>query len=70
MDKITVGHVINNPHFMFVGDFEITTTKGDDVITLYDSRVNDADIPFDILNEYITYMCVNEEFGRLRIEVR
>jgi len=68
--KITVGHILNNPNFMFIGDFEITTPNGDDVKTLYDSRKDKADIPFDIINEPVTYMCVNEELGRLRIEIR
>lgn len=69
---ITVGHVIDNPTFMFDGWFEITTTDDDGTVhTLYDSYEDlPKDIPADLLIEPITYMVVNREKGRLRIEVR
>ena len=70
---ITVGHVIDNPTFSFDGDFEITTTDDDGTVhTLYDSQSADfwSDIPAELLIEPITYMVVNAEKSRLRIEVR
>ena len=70
--SITVGHVIDNPTFMFDGWFEITTTDDDGTVhTLYDS-FDDAgkDVPYELLIETITYMVVNKGIGRLRIEVR
>ena len=69
---ITVGHVIDNPTFMFDGWFEITTTDDDGTVhTLYDSYEDlPKDIPADLLIEPITYMVVNKEKGRLRLEVR
>ena len=69
---ITVGHVIDNPTFMFDGWFEITTTDDDgEVKVLYDSYDEiDKEIPAELLIEPITYMVVNKEKGRLRLEVR
>lgn len=69
---ITVGHVIDNPTFMFDGWFEITTTDDEgDVKVLYDSYDEmDKEIPAELLIEPITYMVVNKEKGRLRLEVR
>lgn len=69
---ITVGHVIDNPTFMFDGWFEITTTDDDGTVyTLYDSYDHMyKEIPAELLIEPITYMIVNKEKGRLRIEVR
>ena len=69
---ITVGHVIDNPTFMFDGWFEITTTDDEgEVKVLYDSYDEiDKEIPAELLIEPITYMVVNKEKGRLRLEVR
>ena len=69
---ITVGHVIDNPTFMFDGWFEITTTDDEgEVKVLYDSYDDmDKEIPAELLIEPITYMVVNKEKGRLRLEVR
>ena len=69
---ITVGHVIDNPTFMFEGWFEITTTDDDGTVhVLYDSCDNFVkEIPAELLVEPITYMIVNKEKGRLRLEVR
>ena len=69
---ITVGHVIDNPTFMFDGWFEITTTDDEgEVKVLYDSYDDmDNEIPAELLIEPITYMVVNKEKGRLRLEVR
>ena len=69
---ITVGHVIDNPTFMFDGWFEITTTDDEgEVNVLYDSYDEiDKEIPAELLIEPITYMVVNKEKGRLRLEVR
>ena len=70
--SITVGHVIDNPTFMFDGWFEITTTDDEgEVRVLYDSYDDiDKEIPAELLIEPITYMVVNKEKGRLRLEVR
>ena len=70
--SITVGHVIDNPTFMFDGWFEITTTDDEgEVKVLYDSYDDmDKEIPAELLIEPITYMVVNKEKGRLRLEVR
>lgn len=70
--SITVGHVIDNPTFMFDGWFEITTTDDEgEVKVLYDSyNEMDKEIPAELLIEPITYMVVNKEKGRLRLEVR
>lgn len=69
---ITVGHIIDNPTFMFDGWFEITTTDDEgEVKVLYDSYDEiDKEIPAELLIEPITYMVVNKEKGRLRLEVR
>lgn len=69
---ITVGHVIDNPTFMFDGWFEITNTDEDGIVNvLYDSLDDmEKEIPTELLIEPITYMVVNKEKGRLRIEVR
>ena len=67
--RITVGHIVDNPNFMFVGDFEITTTRGFDVYTLYESRKDNPGILSGLVNNPVTYMVVNEKFGRLRIEI-
>ena len=69
---ITVGHVIDNPTFSFDGWFEITTTDDDGIVhTLYDSYEDmDKDVPVELIIEPITYMVVNKEKGRLRLEVR
>ena len=69
---ITIGHVIDNPTFMFDGWFEITTTDDEgEVKVLYDSYDEmDKEIPAELLIEPITYMVVNKEKGRLRLEVR
>lgn len=69
---ITVGHVIDNPTFMFDGWFEVTTTDNDGTVhTLYDSLDDiDKEIPAELLIEPVTYMVVNKEKGRLRLEVR
>lgn len=69
---ITVGHVIDNPTFMFDGWFEITTTDDEgEVRVLYDSYDDmDKEIPAELLIEPITYMVVNKSKGRLRLEVR
>lgn len=70
--RITVGHIIDNPTFMFDGWFEITTTDDEgEVKVLYDSYDEmDKEIPAELLIEPITYMVVNKEKGRLRLEVR
>lgn len=70
--RITVGHIIDNPTFMFDGWFEITTTDDDGAVNvLYDSYDDmDKEIPAELLIEPITYMVVNSEKGRLRLEVR
>lgn len=69
---ITVGHIIDNPTFMFDGWFEVTTTDNDGTVyTLYDSLDDiDKEIPAELLIEPVTYMVVNKEKGRLRLEVR
>ena len=69
---ITIGHVIDNPTFMFDGWFEITTTDDEgEVKVLYDSYDEmDKEIPAELQIEPITYMVVNKEKGRLRLEVR
>ena len=69
---ITVGHVIDNPTFMFDGRFEITTTDDDGTVyTLYESHDDiDKDIPVELLIEPVTYMVLNTSVPRLRIEVR
>lgn len=69
---ITVGHIIDNPTFMFVGDFEITETDGDgEVHTLYCTQDMGTKeyVPTEILLMTVTYMVVNKKLGRLRIEV-
>ena len=70
---ITVGHVIDNPTFMFLGEFEITTADANgDVHVHYDSQRDfGEDVPVYLLTENVTYMAVNEstEPPRLRIEV-
>ena len=70
--RITVGHIIDNQTFMFDGWFEITTTDDDGAVNvLYDSYDDmDKEIPAELLIEPITYMVVNSEKGRLRLEVR
>lgn len=70
--RITVGHVIDNPTFMFDGRFEITTTDDDGTVhTLYESHDDiDKDIPVELLIEPVTYMVLNTSVPRLRIEVR
>ena len=69
--KITVGHVIDNPTFDFCGWFEITTTDDDGTVhTLYDSYEDmDKNVPAELLIEPVTYMVVNKEKGRLRLEI-
>lgn len=71
--SITVGHIVDNPTFPFDGDVEITETDGDGTVhTLYDDKSKDfwgREIPPEILCRKITYMVVNGEVGRLRIEV-
>ena len=70
---ITVGHIIDNPTFPFDGRFEVTETDDDGTVhTLFDSErmIDGEDIPAELLIEPVTYMVVNSEFGRLRIEVR
>ena len=65
---ITVGHIIDNPTFPFDGDVEITSTDDDGTVhTLWDNWCKE--VPADILCRQITYMVVNKEFGRLRIEI-
>lgn len=67
---ITVGHVIDNPTLHFDGDFEITHTDYDGaVITLYDSQRDETKVPNSLLRLDVSYMVVNTEIGRLRIEV-
>ena len=70
--SITVGHVIDNPTFMFDGWFEITQTDDDGTVhTLYDSYDDiDKEVPAELMIEPVTYMVVNKEKGRLRLEVR
>ena len=69
---ITVGHVIDNPTFYFDGWFEITQTDDNGTVhTLYDSYADLPEhVPAELLIEPITYMVVNKEKGRLRIEIR
>ena len=72
--SITVGHIIDNPTFMFFGNFEITTSEDDGSVTvLYDSlRDIDSEPSVELLIEKVTYLAVNENANpvRLRIEVR
>lgn len=69
---ITVGHIVDNPTFMFDGRYEITTTDDDGTVNvLYDSLYDDLDkLSAEILIEPVTYMVVNSGSGKLRIEVR
>lgn len=68
---ITVGHIVDNPTFMFDGRFEITTTDDDGTVhTLYESHDDLCkDLPAEILVKPITYMVLNDSVPRLRLEV-
>lgn len=69
---ITVGHIVDNPTFMFDGYFEVTTTEDDGTVNvLYDSFFDDPKkLSAEILIEPVTYLVVNSGSGKLRIEVR
>ena len=73
--SLTVGHIIDNPTFPFDADIEVTETdEYGNVVTLWDDQAdgvweNNLQIPAELLVRRITYMVLNTEKGRLRIEV-
>ena len=67
--QITVGDVIDNPHFDANLDYRIVSMDEDGSwIDLYDSKNADNDPPADLLVENVTYMTLGD--NKLILEVR